>query len=85
GEFYLTDIIAMAWHEDRKINTVQPARLSINLGIVFFRKRQNVSRLFYNITALGYSCQQALGDDRLFLSLIKWPANVRSAKGISRL
>ncbi|OZI15033.1 UDP-N-acetylglucosamine diphosphorylase/glucosamine-1-phosphate N-acetyltransferase [Sodalis-like symbiont of Philaenus spumarius] len=26
GEFYLTDIIAMAWHEDRKINTVQPAR-----------------------------------------------------------
>lgn len=26
GEFYLTDIIAMAWHEGRKINAVQPAR-----------------------------------------------------------
>ncbi|OZI14694.1 hypothetical protein CE195_06915, partial [Sodalis-like symbiont of Philaenus spumarius] len=32
--------------------------LSMNLGILFFRKRQNVSRLFYNITALGY--KQAL-------------------------
>ncbi|OZI14507.1 hypothetical protein CE195_08220, partial [Sodalis-like symbiont of Philaenus spumarius] len=28
--------------------------------ILFFRKRQNVSRLFYNITALGYSYQQAI-------------------------
>ncbi|KES12308.1 hypothetical protein SASC598O02_000890, partial [Snodgrassella alvi SCGC AB-598-O02] len=34
--------------------------LSINLGILFFRKRQNVSRLFYKITALGYNYQQAL-------------------------
>ncbi|OZI13819.1 hypothetical protein CE195_12640, partial [Sodalis-like symbiont of Philaenus spumarius] len=32
--------------------------LSIKLAILFFRKRQNVSRLFYNITALGY--KQAL-------------------------
>ncbi|OZI14866.1 hypothetical protein CE195_05710, partial [Sodalis-like symbiont of Philaenus spumarius] len=34
--------------------------LSINLGILFFRKIQNVGRLFYKITALGYCCQQAL-------------------------
>lgn len=27
GEYYLTDIIAMAWHEGRQINTVQPGRL----------------------------------------------------------
>ncbi|OZI13763.1 hypothetical protein CE195_13065 [Sodalis-like symbiont of Philaenus spumarius] len=40
--------------------------LSINLGILFFRKRQNFSRLFYTLTALGYSCQQALADKSLF-------------------
>lgn len=33
GEFYLTDIIAMAWHEGRKINTVQPARQSEVQGV----------------------------------------------------
>ncbi|OZI14782.1 hypothetical protein CE195_06325 [Sodalis-like symbiont of Philaenus spumarius] len=32
----------------------------MNLGILFFRKRQNVSRLFYKITAFDYSYQQAL-------------------------
>ncbi|OZI15511.1 hypothetical protein CE195_01010 [Sodalis-like symbiont of Philaenus spumarius] len=35
--------------------------LSINLGILFFRKKQNVGRLFYKITALDYNYQQVLG------------------------
>ncbi|OZI15585.1 hypothetical protein CE195_00540 [Sodalis-like symbiont of Philaenus spumarius] len=33
----------------------------MNLGILFFRKKQNVGRLFYKIIALGYNYQQALG------------------------
>ncbi|OZI14870.1 hypothetical protein CE195_05680 [Sodalis-like symbiont of Philaenus spumarius] len=32
----------------------------MNLGILFFRKRQNVSRLFYKITAFVDDDQQAL-------------------------
>lgn len=33
GEFYLTDIITMAWNEGRKINTVQPDRFSEVEGV----------------------------------------------------
>ncbi|UVK79319.1 MAG: fused N-acetylglucosamine-1-phosphate uridyltransferase and glucosamine-1-phosphate acetyltransferase [Sodalis sp. Ffu] len=33
GEFYLTDIIAMAWNEGRKINTIQPNRLNEIKGV----------------------------------------------------
>ncbi|OIV46034.1 UDP-N-acetylglucosamine diphosphorylase/glucosamine-1-phosphate N-acetyltransferase [Sodalis sp. TME1] len=46
GEFYLTDIIAMAWHEGRKINTVQPSRHSEVEGVNNRLQLARLERLF---------------------------------------
>lgn len=45
-EFYLTDIIAMAWHEGRKINTVQPSRHSEVKGVNNWLQLARLERLF---------------------------------------
>lgn len=45
-EFYLTDIIAMAWHEGRKINTVQPARQTEVEGVNNRLQLARLERLF---------------------------------------
>ncbi|XOD70397.1 MAG: bifunctional UDP-N-acetylglucosamine diphosphorylase/glucosamine-1-phosphate N-acetyltransferase GlmU [Sodalis sp. (in: enterobacteria)] len=42
SEFYLTDIIAMAWNEGHKINTVEPARKSEIEGV---NNRMQLARL----------------------------------------
>lgn len=42
GEFYLTDIIAMGWHEGCKINTLQPTRHSEVEGV---NNREQLARL----------------------------------------
>ncbi|OZI14469.1 hypothetical protein CE195_08500, partial [Sodalis-like symbiont of Philaenus spumarius] len=65
--YYWGDILDRAFLTSRKKNELIRSywsSLNINLGILFFRKRQNLSRLFYNITALGYSYQQALARPR---------------------
>lgn len=46
GEFYLTDIIAMAWHEGRKINAVQPARQTEVEGVNNRLQLARLERLF---------------------------------------
>lgn len=46
GEFYLTDIITMAWHEGRKINTVQPIRHSEAEGVNNWLQLARLERLF---------------------------------------
>ncbi|WMQ74777.1 MAG: Bifunctional protein GlmU [Sodalis sp.] len=46
SEFYLTDIIAMAWHEGRKINAVQPSRHSEVEGVNNRLQLARLERLF---------------------------------------
>ncbi|RLR17881.1 UDP-N-acetylglucosamine diphosphorylase/glucosamine-1-phosphate N-acetyltransferase [Sodalis-like symbiont of Bactericera trigonica] len=46
GEFYLTDIIAMAWHEGSKINAVQPARQTEVEGVNNQLQLARLERLF---------------------------------------
>ncbi|BAE75691.1 Bifunctional protein GlmU [Sodalis glossinidius str. 'morsitans'] len=46
GEFYLTDIIAMAWHEGRKINAVQPTRQTEVEGVNNRLQLARLERLF---------------------------------------
>lgn len=46
GEFYLTDIIAMAWNEGRKINTVQPSRNSEVEGVNNRLQLARLERIF---------------------------------------
>ncbi|AFP85037.1 bifunctional UDP-N-acetylglucosamine diphosphorylase/glucosamine-1-phosphate N-acetyltransferase GlmU [secondary endosymbiont of Ctenarytaina eucalypti] len=46
GEFYLTDIIAMAWREGRRISTVQPTRHSEVLGVNNRLQLAHLERLF---------------------------------------
>ncbi|KYP97077.1 bifunctional N-acetylglucosamine-1-phosphate uridyltransferase/glucosamine-1-phosphate acetyltransferase [Sodalis-like endosymbiont of Proechinophthirus fluctus] len=46
GEFYLTDIIAIAWNEGRKINTVQPSRRSEVEGVNNRLQLARLERIF---------------------------------------